>query len=44
MTDTTDWSDDEKEDLADYEETEGDNAPNFDYTPCDPEDYGHSSN
>ena len=27
MIDTTDWSDDEKEDLADYEETEGSNVP-----------------
>jgi len=41
MTDTTDWSDEDKDDLSDYEETEGSNVP---ADTCDPEDFGFSSN
>jgi len=42
MTNTQDWSSEDKNDLEDYNSTEGTNVDMS--TPCEPEDYGFSSN
>jgi len=41
MINTTDWVDEDKEELDDYEPSTQDK---FDYDDCDPEDYDFSSN